>query len=65
MTWEELTPEAVAVLKALRSGPRAIEDGPLLQLLLADHLVKGSPDKIQMTQLGSRLLGQYLAAEIS
>lgn len=65
MTWEELTPEAVAVLKALLSGPGPLEDTPLLQLLLADRLVKGSPEKVQITQQAGRLLAQYLAAEIS
>jgi hypothetical protein len=64
MTWEELTPEAVSILKSLRGGPRPIEDTPFLQLLLADRLVKGSPDKVQITWLGSRLLAQYVAAEI-
>jgi hypothetical protein len=64
MTWTELTPEAVAVLKALLGGPRPVEDSPLLQLLLADRLVKGSPERIQITQQGSRLLAHYVAAEI-
>jgi hypothetical protein len=62
MRFEEPTPEAVAVLKSLSAGPRALEDSPWL-LMLADWLVKGSPAKIQITQQGQRLLGQYLAAE--
>jgi hypothetical protein len=64
MTWEELTPEAVGILKTLLRGPRPLADTPLLQLMLADRLVKGSPEKIHITHLGSRLLAQYVAAEI-
>ena len=36
MTLEELTPEAVALMTKLVNNPQAVEDSPLLQLLLAD-----------------------------
>jgi hypothetical protein len=64
MTWEELTPEAADILRSLSAGPRPLPDDPMLQLLLADHLVKGSSEKMQITQQGRRLLGQYVATEI-
>lgn len=56
MTIEELTPEAVALLKSLVNNPRATEDSPLLQLLMADRLVMGSPNKAVITGMGERLL---------
>jgi hypothetical protein len=62
MTPQELTPEAAAILKSLSAGPRALEDSPMLQLLLADRPVMDSSEKIQITQQGRRLLGQYVAA---
>lgn len=56
-----LTPEAVALLKSLVHNPHPIEDSPLLQLLMADRLVMGSPNKVHITQQGGRLLAQYEA----
>jgi hypothetical protein len=65
MTIEELTPEAVAILRSLINNPHAIEDSPTLQLLLADRLVMGSPNKVHATQSGLRLLSQYEAARLN
>lgn len=65
MTIEELTPEAVALLKSLVNNPHPITDSPLLQLLMADRLVMGSPNKVHATQSGLRLLGQYEAARLN
>jgi hypothetical protein len=65
MTIEELTPEAVAILKSLVNNPQPIEDTPLLQLLLTDRLVMDSPAKVHATQTGLRLLAQYEAARLS
>ncbi|KQX35350.1 hypothetical protein ASD04_15025 [Devosia sp. Root436] len=62
MTIEELTPEAVALLRSLVNNSHAIEDGPLLDLLRADRLVMGSPSKTHITASGKRLLAQYEAA---
>ena len=62
MTIEELTPEAVALLRSLVNNSRAIEDGPLLQLLFADRMVMGSPGKVHLTAHGKRLLAAYEAA---
>jgi hypothetical protein len=62
MTIEELTPDAVAILKSLVHNPQPILDGPLLQLLMADRLVMGSPAKVHITQQGGRLLSQHEAA---
>ncbi|HEY8360891.1 MAG TPA: hypothetical protein VIL30_25815 [Ramlibacter sp.] len=62
MTIEELTPEAVALLKSLVHNPHAIEDSPLLQLLMADRLVMGSPSEVHITQQGGRLLSQHEVA---
>jgi hypothetical protein len=59
MTIEELTPETVAILKSLVNNPHPIEGSPLLQLLFADHLLMGSPNKVHATQSGLRLLAQY------
>ncbi|HEY8358424.1 MAG TPA: hypothetical protein VIL30_13285 [Ramlibacter sp.] len=63
MTIDELTPEAVALLKSLIHNPHPIADSPLLQLLMADRLVMGSPNKVHVTQQGSRLLAQYEDAD--
>ena len=65
MKLEELTPEAIAILKSLVSNPHAIEDSPTLQLLLADRLVMGSPAKIHITQSGRSLIAKYHADELS
>lgn len=63
MTIEELTPEAVALLRSLVNNPHPIEDSPLLRLLMADRIVMGSPSKVHMTGQGGRLLAAYAAAE--
>lgn len=65
MDMEELTPEAVALLKSLVNNPHPIEDSSLLQLLMADRLVMGSPNKVHVTQTGLRLLGQHVAARLN
>ncbi|HEY8360485.1 MAG TPA: hypothetical protein VIL30_23775 [Ramlibacter sp.] len=62
MTVEELTPEAVALLRILSNNPHPIEDGPVLQLLMADRLVMGSAAKVRATQQGLRLLAQFEAS---
>lgn len=62
MTLEELTPEAVALMKSLSNNPHAIEDSPLLQLLMADRVIMGSPAKVHLTGSGGRLLAKYEAA---
>lgn len=56
MTIEELTPESVALLKSLVNNPHAIEDSPMLQLMMADRLVMGSPQRVHITGHGGRLL---------
>lgn len=61
MTVEELTPEAIAILKSLANKPHAVEDSPMLWLLLADRLVKGSPARVHITQQGGSLLARYMA----
>lgn len=63
MTIEELTPEAAALLRSLIHNPRAIEDSPLLQLLMADRIVMGSPANVHVTGAGKRLLLAYVLAE--
>jgi hypothetical protein len=65
MTVEELTPEAVAILRSLVNNPHPIEDSPLLQLLFADRVIMGSPAKVHATQQGLRLLAQYEAARLN
>jgi hypothetical protein len=65
MTVEELTPEAVAILKSLINNPHPVPEGPLLQLLMADRLVMGSPEKVHATGQGSRLLAQFRARELN
>lgn len=62
MKLEELTPEAVALLRSLINNPHAIEDGPLLQRLMADRMVMGSPAKVHVTGAGKRLLMAYVLA---
>lgn len=62
MTLEELTPEALTLLKSHINRPRPIEDSPLLQLLLADSLVMGEPTKIHLTGQAKRL-AMHAAAE--
>ncbi|MGB3336942.1 MAG: hypothetical protein WBA73_07180 [Devosia sp.] len=59
MTIEELTPEAVALMRSLINEPQAIPDSPLLQLLLADRVFMGSPVKVHITMQGKRLLVAY------
>ena len=61
MKIDELTPEAISILKSLVSNPHAIEDSTTLQLLLADRMVMGSPAKIHITQSGRVLIAQYIA----
>jgi hypothetical protein len=63
MTIDELTPEAVALLRSLINNPSPVEDSPLLQLLMADRMVMGSPTKVHLTGSGSRLIAAYAAAE--
>ncbi|MBW4653451.1 MAG: hypothetical protein KME20_10520 [Kaiparowitsia implicata GSE-PSE-MK54-09C] len=63
MTLEELTPEALTLLKSLINRPHPIADSPLLQLLLADRLVMGEPTKIHLTGQAKRLLAIHAAAE--
>ena len=63
MTLEELTPEIVALLRGLVINPHAVDDGPLLQLLMADRVVMGSPAKIHMTGQGKRLLAAWARQE--
>jgi hypothetical protein len=65
MTIEEIPLEAVAILKSLVNKPQPIEDSPLLQLLFADRLVMGSPNKVHATQSGLRLLSQYEAVRLN
>lgn len=64
MTVEELTPEAAALLRSLVSNPQPLEDSPMLQLLLADRVVMGSPRKVHLTSQGRRLLVAYMATEV-
>ncbi|MBU1333233.1 MAG: hypothetical protein KJ944_17865 [Alphaproteobacteria bacterium] len=59
---EELTPEALTLLKSLINRPHPVEDGPLLQLLLADRLVMGGPSKVHLTGSGKRLLAMHASA---
>lgn len=63
MTLEELTPEAVSLLRSLIDRPRPIENSALLQLMIADRLVIGSPNKVHITQSGVRLLVEFEAAK--
>lgn len=63
MTVDELTPQALRLLRSLIDNPHAIDDGPLLQLLLADRLVMGSPDRVHLTGQGKRLLAKHAAAQ--
>lgn len=62
MTEEELTPEAVAILKSLVGNPHQIEDSATLQLLIADRLVMGSQTKWHITSQGGRLLASVVAS---
>jgi hypothetical protein len=62
MTIEELTPGAPALLRSLVNN-RAPSRIPLLQLLLADRIVMGSPAKVHMTGQGKRLLAAYETAQ--
>jgi hypothetical protein len=59
MTIEELTPEAVAILKSLVNNPHTVEDSPILQILFADRIIMGSPAKAHLTASGKRLLAAY------
>jgi hypothetical protein len=63
MTIEELTPEAVALMRSLINNPQAVPDSPLLQLLFADRIVMGSPAKVHLTAAGKRLLMAYEVAK--
>ena len=63
MTMEELTPNAVAILKSLVNNPHPMEDSPLLQLLFTDRLVMGSLRKVNITAKGGRLLAKLNAAQ--
>lgn len=62
MTVHELTPEAIVLLKGLINNPHPIEDSSMLQLLMADRLVMGSPSRVHITQSGVRLLVEFEAA---
>jgi hypothetical protein len=63
MTIEELTPEAIAILKSVVIAPRAIEESPTLQLMFVDRLVMGTPDKVVCTAEGKRLLARWQAMQ--
>jgi hypothetical protein len=63
MTIDELTPEAVALLRALVLKSQPMESSPLLSLLMADRVVMGSPAKVHITANGKRLLAAYEAAQ--
>ena len=63
MTIEELTPEVAALLRSLVNQPRAMDDSPMLQLLMADRIVMGNSAKVHLTGQGKRLLAAYGAAE--
>jgi hypothetical protein len=63
MTIEELTPEAAGLLRSLVNNSRAIEDSPLLQLLMVDRVTMGSPAKVHITAHGKRLLAAYERAQ--
>jgi len=63
MTVEELTPEAAALLRSLVSNPHAIKDSALLQLLMADRILMGSPAKTHITATGKRLLAAWEAMQ--
>jgi len=63
MTLEELTPEAIALMKRLLHNPQPVEDTPTLQLLRADRIVMGVA-KVHLTATGGRLLQQVALAEM-
>ena len=63
MEIEELTPEAVAILKRLVNTPQPMEDSPILQLLFADRLVMGSLRKVNITAKGGRMLAKLNAGQ--
>ncbi|MDB5612472.1 MAG: hypothetical protein JWQ22_125 [Devosia sp.] len=64
MTLEEITPQIVALLRGLVSNPHAVDDGPLLQLLMADRVAMGSPAKVHMTGQGKRLLAAWAGQDV-
>jgi hypothetical protein len=63
MELEELTPEAVAILKSLVNKPHPMDDSPTLQLLFADRLVMGSLRKVNITAKGGRMLARFSAGQ--
>lgn len=63
MTIEELTPEVVALMRKLLHNPQTVEDSAMLQLLMSDRIVMGSPAKVHLTGKGQRLLAAYAAIE--
>ena len=63
MTIEELTPEALALLRSLLNNPHEIEDSALTQLLMADMLIMGTLDNAHLTAMGKRLLAAYEMAQ--
>ena len=63
MEIEELTPEAVAILKSLVNKPQPMEDSSTLQLLFADRLVMGSLRKVNITAKGGRMLAKFSAGQ--
>ena len=65
MKVDELTREAVAILKSLVSNPHPIKESPTLQLVLADRLVMASPSKTHITQSGRTLIAKYNADTLS
>ena len=64
MTFEELTPEAAALLSSLVSRPHAVDDSPLLRQLMTDRLVMGNTNKVHVTGLGKRMLLAKVAEEL-
>ena len=58
MKIDELTPEAIAIMKKLLNSPQALEDSSTLQLLFADRVVMGSLNEVHLTAAGGRLLAQ-------
>ena len=64
MTVEELTPEAVALMKSLVNNAHPVDDTPLVRLLMADRVLMGSTNLAHLTRSGGRLLAAYRAAQM-
>lgn len=58
MTIDELTPEAIAIMKLLQNNPQPMGESPMLQLLFSDRVVMGSLNKVHLTAMGGRMLAQ-------